>query len=394
MRTTMFIRTMRMCGPLLCALLAGAALAGPAGGQALPDPGAGYVMVLEPREWMGEGTRGIVRGRAVRVEGLAHHASGIRQVSINGIPALLRRDRSGATRFSGRLTAAQLEAEVEIVAYPVSGEPLARIQRPDGTFRSGALAAIRPPVEPIAAAEVSSRLQVSLQALPEDARRVLAASFAASPGVVAAPAGARAHLAVAPADGGFAVLGRDGATRHYVVAATPDEAAAALAPVLAQELGALQLETLAAPAETFPLDLAFAVGDGRLRVGEEIAFRASAGREGYFTLVDLGTDGNVAVLFPTELDDGRLSMRQPLLIPSAAVRAESAPDVPYRAQEPFGRGAVRAFVTPRPLVLAADALGNLPAETVLRAVREATTDPVTGRTLPWASAVLEYHIVP
>jgi hypothetical protein len=60
-----------------------------------------------------EGTRtgqGIIRGRAVRVEGLAHHATGIRQVSINGVPAILRRDRSGAIRFSGRLTAAHLEA--------------------------------------------------------------------------------------------------------------------------------------------------------------------------------------------------------------------------------------------------------------------------------------------
>lgn len=79
-------------------------------------------MVLEPVRWIGEGTRTgqeLVRGRAVRVEGLAHHATGIRQVSIHGVPAILRRDRSGAIRFSGRLTATQLEApahETEVAA--------------------------------------------------------------------------------------------------------------------------------------------------------------------------------------------------------------------------------------------------------------------------------------
>lgn len=109
----------------MCALLAAGALAGPAAGQGeILDSSEEYVMVLGPVEWMGEGTRtgqGIVRGRAVRVEGLAHHATGIRQVSLNGVPAILRRDRRGATRFSGRLTAAQLEADVKIVAYPMNG---------------------------------------------------------------------------------------------------------------------------------------------------------------------------------------------------------------------------------------------------------------------------------
>lgn len=375
-------------------LLAAIAAAGPAAAQALPDPEQGYVVVTEPREWMGEGARGIVRGRAVRVEGLAHHASGIRQVSINGVPTLLRRHGSGATRFSGRLTAAELERDVEIVAYPVDGDPIARIQRPDGSFVSGPLRTAQPALPPLEPAEIRSRMRVSLQGLPPEAAAVVAAALARVPSVVPAPAGSTPHLAVVAEPGGFAVLGRDGAVRHRVEAPSAVEGAAALLPVLAQELGALQLEELPAPAETFALDLAFAGGDGRFREGDPVELRASTARGGYLTLLDLGTDGTVSVLFPTELDDAALGPAQVVLIPSARVRAQFAPDAPYQAAPPYGRGAVRAFVTPRPLVIAAAADGGIPAESVVRALREATTDPATGRALPWATSLLEYHVSP
>lgn len=375
-----------MRGLMLCALLASGALARPAGAQVLPDPSQGYVMVLEPVEWMGEGTRGIVRGRAVRVEGLAHHATGIRQVSINGVPAILRRDRSGATRFSGRLSAAQLEADVEIVAYPISGEPVGRIQRPDGTFTTGPMARLRPPVEPIAAAEVTSQLRVSLQALPDADRPAIAAALAELPGVVAAQPGTPAHFSLGTYADGYALLDRDGTVRHYLPAGSPEEGAASLPAVLSQELGALQLETVAPGGDGFPVELAFTAGQGRFRVGEQIGFRIGAGREGYLTVMDLGTDGAVTVLFPTEVDDARLVSGRPVFIPAGAE--------PFFVEEPTGRGAVRAFVTPRPLVLTTDAMGGVPAESVLRALREATTDPSTGRPLPWGAAVLAYRIVP
>jgi hypothetical protein len=352
------------------------------------------VVVLEPREWMGEGARGIVRGRAVRVEGLAHHASGIRQVSINGTPAVLRRQREGAIRFSGRLSAAELERDVEIVAYPVDGEPIARIQRPDGSFLSGALTAVRPPPPVPAPAEVGARLRVSLQALPPEAARVVAASFAGTAGVVEAPRGSEPHLAVASVAGGYVVLGRDGSVRHRVEASSPVEGAAALRPVLDQELGALQLEELRAPAETFPLMLAFADGTGRFRAGDAVELRASAGRGGYLTLLDLGTDGTVVVLYPSEVDEPRVPAMHPVDVPSAELRAQFAPDPPYQAAEPFGRGAVRAFVTPRPLQITTRADGSIPAEAVLRALRDATTDPATGRALPWATAFAEYRVDP
>ena len=376
-------------------LVVAATLAGPAAAQELPAPRESYVVVLEPREWMGEGVRGIVRGRAVRVEGLAHHASGIRQVSINGTPAILRRQRGGgATRFSGRLSAAELERDVEIVAYPVDGEPIARIQRPDGSFLAGALTVVRPPLPVLMPAETGSRLHVSLQGLPPEAARVLAASVAGTPGVVEAPRGSEPHLAIAPDRDGFVVLGRDGFVRHRIDAASPFEGAAALRPVLMQELGALQLEELRGPAETFPLDLAFTGGGGRFRAGDAVELRARAGRDGFLTLVDLGTDGTVVVLFPADVDDPRVRGMQSVTIPSAELRAQFAPDPPYQAAEPYGRGAVRAFVTPRPLRVAARDDGSVPAEVVLRALRDATTDPATGRALPWATAFLEYRVDP
>jgi hypothetical protein len=370
------------------ALLLAAALAGPAAAQDIPDASEGYVMVTEPRAWMGEGTRGIVRGRAVRVEGRAYHASGIRQVSINGSPVTVRRDSTGATRFYGRLSAAELERDVEIVAYPREGEPIARIHGPDGSVRYGALSQVKPAVAPLAGAEVSSALQVSLQALPPDARRAVAASFGGVPGVREAAPGTQAHLAVAGSGAQWVVLGRDGSVRHRVEAPSPAEGAAALRYVLEQERGALQLEALAPPRETFGVELSVPGGEARFRVGEWIQFQARVARQGYFTLVDLGTDGTISVLYPLDGESPQLAPDRPATIPDPEIRE------PLQAAEPFGRGAVRAFVTPRPLVISPAGGGGIPAESVLRALREATTDPATGRALPWATALLEYHIVP
>lgn len=373
---------------LLGALLLATALARPAPGQEIPDAAEGYVVVLEPRQWTGEGRRGIVRGRAVRVRGRAFHASGIRQVSINGAPATLRHDASGATRFSGRLSAAELERAVEIVAYPREGEPIARIHNPDGTVRYGALSEVKPAVAPLAADEVTAALRVSLQALPDDARRGVAASFGGASGLLEAAPGTQAHLSVAASGAGWVVLGRDGSVRHRVEVPSPADGAAALLYVLEQERGALQLEALAAPRETFAVELTVPGGQARFRAGEWIQFQTRAGRQGYFTLVDLGTDGTISVLYPLDGESPQLPPDRLVTIPDPEIRE------PLEAAEPFGRGAVRAFVTPRPLEIDTDAGGGIPAEAVLRALRAATTDASTGRTLPWATALLEYHIIP
>lgn len=373
---------------LLGVLLLTAALGRPAVGQEIPDAAEGYVVVLEPRQWTGEGRRGIVRGRAVRVRGRAFHASGIRQVSINGAPATLRHDASGATRFSGRLSAAELERDVEIVAYPREGEPIARIHSPDGAVRYGALSEVKAVGAPLAPEEVTAALRVSLQALPDSARQSVAASIGGASGLVEAAPGTQAHMSVAANGAEWVVLGRDGSVRHRVEVPSTADGAAALLYVLEQERGALQLEALAPPSETFDLALTVPGGQARFRAGDWIQFQTRAGREGYFTLVDLGTDGTVSVLYPLDGESPQLPPGRLVTIPDPEIRE------PLEAAEPFGRGAVRAFVTPRPLEIATDAGGGIPAEAVLRALRSATTDPSTGQALPWATALLEYHITP
>src|SRR5215212_7781345 len=109
------------------AVLVLAVVAGPARAtaQALPDAANGYIVILEPREWQGVGTRGIVfAGRPLRVVGMAHHPSGIDRVTVNGTPAAVRTDRSGATRFVATISADAAARPVEIVAYPVQGAPI------------------------------------------------------------------------------------------------------------------------------------------------------------------------------------------------------------------------------------------------------------------------------
>jgi hypothetical protein len=383
MKRSFILRTMMV--------MAAALAAAPAAGQALPDAEGGYLVVLEPREWTGTGTRGITRGRAVRVAGLAHHASGIRQVSINGVPAILRRDGSGAMRFDGRLAAAALERDVEIVMYPVAGDPIARVQRPDGTFTTGPATGAAGPVNPLARHERSSDLRVSLHGLPENARRAVTASLARAPGVVPSVPGVPAHLTVVADGSTFVVLGADASERHRVAAPTVDEGAAALIPVLEQELGAVQLELLPAPAQPLGLSVAFP-GGHRFAEGGAIEFSVRPGVDGYLTILDLGTDGTVSVLYPSDVDDPQVQGGEALALPSAQLRTVTHPDAPYTASRPYGRGVVRAFLTPRPLALTTDDEGRVPAETVLRALRAATTEG--GRTLPWGAASLEYFITP
>jgi Domain of unknown function (DUF4384) len=221
--------------------------------------------------------------------------------------------------------------------------------------------------------------------MPAGARGAVAASFAGTPGVMEAVPGTQTHLTITGGGSEWLVLGPDGSVRHRVAAPSPAEGVAGLRYVLEQERGALQLEMLAPPLETFPLELGMPEGQARFRVGDWIQFQARAGGQGYFTLVDLGTNGTVYVLYPQEGDLPQLPAGQRVTVPDPELRE------PLEIQEPLGRGAVRAFVTPRPMGLT---VGSVPAETVLRALQTATTDPATGRPLPWATALLEYHIVP
>jgi hypothetical protein len=103
-------------------------------------------------------------------------------------------------------------------------------------------------------------------------------------------------------------------------------------------------------------------------------------------VVDLGTNGAITVLFPTPADEPVVRAGQELRLPSEAARALYTPDPPYQAGEPLGTGVVRAFVTPRPLILPETATGAVSADAFLRALREATG------TQPWGTAALTYRI--
>ncbi len=77
-------------------------------------------------------------------------------------------------------------------------------------------------------------------------------------------------------------------------------------------------------------------------LGEEISFSLESDRDGYVTLIDLGTDGTVAMLLPNaETPSVRIRAGQKLRYPEG--------EVYFEAQLPVGGGMVRAFLTPEPL---------------------------------------------
>ena len=194
-----------------------------------------------------------------------------------------------------------------------------------------------------------------------------------------------AHLLVRPGDkGGYKIIGMDGATRHTV--ATLDEVAKAVT----QESGAHQLASLENPAYPFAFEFAFASNKSEFKTGDKIEFRAKAARAGYLTIVDLGTDGKVVVIYPNELDrDNRVKAGQEIRIPTAAMNME------FEAQDPAGRGIVRAFLTEKPLELPFAEGEASQAAAFGAALRKAAGASSASAALPvgnWATASVVYTI--
>lgn len=198
-----------------------------------------------------------------------------------------------------------------------------------------------------------------------------------------------AHLILRPAENGYVVIGMDGATRHQI-AGDRTSAARALAAELQKEAGANQLAALDNPGQAAALDFGFRDGLTSFSVGDRIGFRVRAPRAGYLTIVDLGTDGRIVVLYPTEPgDDGRLEAGTTFDLPAA--------DVWYEAQEPTGRGIVRAFLTDRPMNLRFSDDGPEQAGTVLSALRTAAGQAPAPGAVPtgtWTTAAVVYTIEP
>ncbi len=100
------------------------------------------------------------------------------------------------------------------------------------------------------------------------------------------------------------------------------------------------------PGQEFEVEIAITDGRQSFGLGELVSFTARSEREGYLTLVDLGTDGTVTVLFPNPFEsDNRIQAGRAFTFPTEAM------DFEIPAQPPIGRGMVRAFVTEQPLEL-------------------------------------------
>jgi hypothetical protein len=224
-------------------------------------------------------------------------------------------------------------------------------------------------------------LKVSVAGLAPATRTALSAQLKNAPGITLVE-GARdfAHLLVRPKDGAYTIIGLDGSTRH--VAAKPAD----VAELLTQEVGAHQLASLENPARPFELDFKFKNNQKSFRIGDAIEFRARTTHDGYLTIVDLGTDGKVVVIYPSEPgQDNRIKAGQEFVLPNG--------DVKFEAQLPSGRGIVRAFVTDKPLDLQLSGGAATEAGLVGKALRKAIG--ATGSAIPvtnWATAAIVYSI--
>jgi hypothetical protein len=234
-------------------------------------------------------------------------------------------------------------------------------------------------------------LRVSLAGLAADTRAALQRGMGADGGIHFVT-GARdfAHLLVRPAEGGgYAVIGLDGATRQRIDA-TGAAGLDRLRNALRNEAGAHQIASLENPAHPFPLEFGFDGGRSTFRIGELIRFDARVPRDGYLTIIDIGTNGNVVVLYPNELEpDNRVRAGQRIILPTAAM------DMDFEAQEPAGRGIVRAFLTERPLELGFSVGEPEDAAAVVRALYAAVGAAGAGSAVPvgnWATSAVVYTI--
>jgi len=151
------------------------------------------------------------------------------------------------------------------------------------------------------------------------------------------------HLIVRRRGDELRVIGSDGFARHEGIGTT-DDAMGQLAEILLKESAAKTLGDMDNPAQTFGFDVQLLGEKTSFGLGEEIRFFIESDREGYVTLVDLGTDGTVAMLLPNA-DDPSMRIR-------AGQRLEyPGPDLVFQALEPAGGGLVRAFITEEPLDL-------------------------------------------
>lgn len=95
--------------------------------QAQQPSREGWISIIEPQEWRGEGTRGLTvqQRRSVRIQGIAYHPTGIEQVLVNGDRTALSELPNGQVQFVGYVPIRKDTEVVEIIAY-TQGPPIIR----------------------------------------------------------------------------------------------------------------------------------------------------------------------------------------------------------------------------------------------------------------------------
>jgi hypothetical protein len=190
----------------------------------------------------------------------------------------------------------------------------------------------------------TSPLLVSVAGIETRLAQSLRVEVGSMAGVRLVDAGdAFAHLIVRRGGDELRVVGSDGFVRHAGLAADA-QGVTRLAIALRKEAASKRLADMDNPAQAFGVRLELLEGKTAFGLGEEIGFTVESERDGFLTLVDLGTDGTVAVLLPNA---------ETRSVPVSAGRAFTFPApggaLAFTAIEPTGTGLVRAFVTERPL---------------------------------------------
>ncbi len=202
-----------------------------------------------------------------------------------------------------------------------------------------------------------------------------------------------AHLLLRRRGNTIRLVGMDGAIRHVFPAGA--RAADDIVAALGREAAAKRLGDMENIGQRFGLEVELAGGQSSFGIGQNVQFHARSERDGYLTLVDLGTDGTVTILFPNPWDrDNRVAAGSEITFPTASMGSE------IQATPPAGRGLVRAFLTPAPLdipvgedfifgdVLLADQI----AEAVKEAAGVVDGVPDAVRLDSWGSASVVYEI--
>jgi len=239
-------------------------------------------------------------------------------------------------------------------------------------------------------------IRVGTSGVGQEIRDGLRSELSGEPGILLIEEeDAFAHVLVRRRGTELRLVGSDGAVRH--TAALGESWADQLATALMAEAAAMRLGEMENPAPDANLTVWLEGEKRSFGIGEMVTFHARSDVAGFLTLVDLGTDGQVTILFPNAFEPSmRVEAGQEVVFPSPEM------DFEIVAKEPFGRGMVRAFLTSEPLDLPQDgdftSGGLLLADRISTALRlavggadvEGIAVPLTG----WSSASVIYEIRP